>query len=48
MYADVPLPRYGIFLHFQPFSAILASFELKMTVFGAHMEVDIAQYFKLQ
>ena len=48
MYADVPLPRYGIFLHFQPFSAILASFELKMTVFGAHIEVKIAQYFKLQ
>ena len=25
-YDEVPFPRYGIFLHFQPFSAILASF----------------------
>ena len=48
MYADVPLPIYGIFLHFQPFSAILASFELKMAGFGANIEVSSAQYFKLQ
>ena len=47
-YGDVPFPRYVIFLHFQPFSAILANFELKMAVFGAHIEVKIAQYFKLQ
>ena len=47
-YGDVPFPTYGIFLHFLPFSAILASFELKMAVFGAHIEVKIAQYFKLQ
>ena len=45
---QAPLPRYGIFLHFQPFSAILASFELKMTVFGADVEIKRAQYFKLQ
>ena len=32
MYADVPFPRYGIFLHFQPFSAILVSFQLKWLV----------------
>ena len=47
-YGDVTLPTYPIFLHFQPFSAILANFELKMAVFEAHIEVKIAQYFKLQ
>ena len=47
-YGDVPFPRYVIFLHFQPFSAISANFKLKMAVFGAHIEVKIAQYFKLQ
>ena len=31
---------------FPSFSAIVASFELKMTVFGAHIEVKIAHYFK--
>ena len=47
-YGEVPFPIYGIFLHFQPFSAILANFHQKMAVFGADIEVKIAQYSKLQ
>ena len=47
-YGEVSFPRNNIFLHFQLFTAIFASFKLKMALFGADFEVKIAQCFKLQ
>ena len=43
-YGEVPFPKYGIFLHFQPFSAILG----KMAVFGDGPEVSSIPCLELQ